>query len=124
MGNEISCTDSRFRLAEPEAALRALKRENRRRPLFDVDDIPEHVEHAETIVEAIEACLWDVECDGDGLVERLFYEGKYVTGDEDVDRFFAILAPYVESGSYLRIDGEDGESREYRFEDGEIELVE
>ena len=75
MGYEISCLESRFRVAKPEAALAALKVANSKQPLFDFEEIPDEVASASTLRDALTACCWDVELDENEAIDRLFYEG-------------------------------------------------
>lgn len=43
------------------------------------------------------------------------------SGSEKV--FFNALAPYVESGSYIAFEGEDGDKWEWSFNDGKVEQI-
>src|SRR3954469_22335165 len=108
MGYEITCVESSFRVTKPVSALAALKAANRRRALFDFEDIPVQVEKARTLAGALTACCWDVEKGADGRIAQLFYEGKLLTTIDDVERLFDVLAPFMRSGSYLLLEGEDG----------------
>lgn len=122
MGYSIDCRDSRFRISRPRAALAALQAANRDRPLFDFEALPAEVQAARTVVEALEACWWEVEADEKGHVSGLFYEGKLLTSLEDVERLFATLAPFVRAGSYLAIHGEDGARWRYVFKNRRLRV--
>ena len=122
MGYSIDCRDSRFRVSKPKAAIAALKAANRKRPLFDFEEIPAQVEAARTVTDALQACCWEVEPDENGDVGALFYEGKVLTSVDDVERLFAILAPFVRTGSYLVIHGEGGSHWRYVFKNGGLRV--
>ena len=75
---------------------------------------------AETLEAALEAWRWPVYFEGELCdvvtdITDLTFEGEKL-GD-DVYLFRAI-APYVESGSYIRMRGEDNEVWRWRFRDG------
>lgn len=57
--------------------------------------------------------------DNDDICNVEFTGQKY--GSEEV--FFNALAPYVESGSYIAFEGEDGDTWEWQFEDGKVRQV-
>ena len=123
MSYDIRCTESDFVVLKPKSALAALKAANRRRPLFDYDDIPERIERAKTLGRALLECYWDVERDDEGRIERVFYEGNLLTDFDDLERFFGVLAPFVRSGSYVVIDGEDGLCFRYVFRKGKLRVM-
>jgi len=60
---------------------------------------------ASTFVEAMKACRWDV---GMGKevsdIVEIQFNGERLGDDESI---FNVIAPYVESGSYIEISGED-----------------
>jgi hypothetical protein len=120
----ISCRDSQFRVAKPEAALRVLKIANAKEPLFDFDEIPQQVAAASTLAEALTACGWDVEPDENEQIARLFYEGNLLTSFDDIERLFTILARYVDPSSYLVIEGDDELCLRYTFEGGRLQIDE
>lgn len=57
--------------------------------------------------------------DNDNICNVEFTGQKY--GDEKY--FFNALAPYVESGSYIAFEGEDGKVWEWQFKDGKVEQI-
>jgi hypothetical protein len=122
MGYSIDCDESRFRVIKPQAALAALKAANRQQPLFDFEQIPAEIESATTLVEALQACCWDVELDEDERIAHLFYEGKILTNFDDLERLFGVLAPFVESGSFLILRGEDDAGWRYSFRNGQLRV--
>lgn len=68
---------------------------------------------AETFAEALLAWRWEVEVfDGEAIEAIQFYGEKL--GDDDL--LFAALAPYVKAGSYLEMQGEDGEAWRWEFD--------
>ena len=75
---------------------------------------------SKTLEEALEEIRYESKYDSDGNICRIEFTGeKY--GDEDI--FFAALAPYVEPGSFVSFEGEDGERWQWKFTDGKVEEV-
>jgi len=61
---------------------------------------------AETLSEAMNAWRWHVTCDEEtGEVENILFEGEKL-GDDP--KLFNAIAPFVEPGSYIEMQGEDG----------------
>jgi hypothetical protein len=66
---------------------------------------------------AMEAWRWFVERDEEGNISGIFFEGeKY--GDDDL--LMAAIAPYVENGCYIEMQGEDGEMWRWCFDHGKL----
>ena len=61
---------------------------------------------AKTLAEAIDAWRWEAEVDGDegDIIDIRFRGEKY--GDDDA--FFKAIAPFVEKGSFIEMQGEEG----------------
>lgn len=76
------------------------------------------VEQAETITHAMRAFRWHPvqEYNGGDVVDLEFLGGKL--GDDKV--FFEALAPFVVEGSYVQMEGDDGEVWRWCFEDGQV----
>ena len=67
---------------------------------------------ATTLGEAFNAWRWGIVWDGIGGVERIEFNGeKY--GDDDT--LFDAIAPFVKSGSFIHMVGEDGEQWRWHF---------
>lgn len=75
---------------------------------------------AQTFEETMEAIRWKVELSDNGDVTSIEFLGeKY--GDDST--FFFILAPYVEDGSYIMMEGEDGNKWKWIFENKIVENI-
>ena len=123
MGYEISCFESLVAILRPKSALAALKGANRQVSLFEGwDEVNDALEAAETLEAGLKACGWDAELDSDGRIEKLFYEGKLLTDIDDVERLFRIVAPFVRTGSFLMIEGEDGARWRFSFAKGGLRV--
>jgi hypothetical protein len=76
--------------------------------------------NSETLGEALEEIRYDPKYNSNGDICGVEFTGeKY--GDEKI--FFAALAPYVESGSYVGFVGEDDCEWQWVFNDGAVEKV-
>lgn len=75
---------------------------------------------SKTLGEALEEIRYEPEYDNNGNICNVEFTGqKY--GSEEV--FFNALAPYVESGSYIDFEGEDGYEWEWLFENGKVKQI-
>ena len=70
---------------------------------------------AETLEEALGEWRWDIEMMKDGSVDGISFSGEK-SGDDTL--LFEAIAPYVESGSYIEMSGEDGYIWRWKFESG------
>ena len=75
----------------------------------------ERFAEVKTLKDAIGEWQWDIEMQKDGSVDGIYFSGDK-SGD-DIQLFEAI-APYVESGSYIEMSGEDGTIWRWKFEEG------
>ena len=76
--------------------------------------------NSSTIDEALETIRYIPIKDENGNIQKLKFTGeKY--GDEEI--FFNALAPYIEPGSYLSFEGEDGDKWTWKFINGKVEYV-
>jgi hypothetical protein len=73
------------------------------------------VARADTLLKAVEAWNWDLIQDDDGSIGGVQFEASKA-GDEEV--LFGALAPFVEDGSYIEMQGEEGEIWRYTFRGG------
>lgn len=71
--------------------------------------------NAKTLKESLEEWRWDIEMKEDGSVDGISFSGEKI-GDEN--HLFEAIAPYVESGSYIEMSGEDGLIWRWKFEKG------
>lgn len=80
-----------------------------------------------SLPEAMQAWRWPVEVTGDeaetgdpGDIIGIDFVGEKLGDDAQL---FQAIAPFVESGSYIRMRGEDGTTWEYRFRNGVMKEV-
>lgn len=71
--------------------------------------------NAKTVKEALEEWRWDVEEDKNGNIDGILFSGDK-SGDDT--KLFEAIAPYVESGSYIEMSGEDGAIWRWKFDAG------
>lgn len=82
----------------------------------------EDVLNARTFEEAMSEARWDVEIDPlNGDISDIYFNGEKYGGDETI--ILSSIAPYVENGSYIVMQGEAGERWKWKFVDGEIEEI-
>lgn len=75
---------------------------------------------SKTLCKALEEIRYKPEYDNNGDICNVEFTGqKY--GSENV--FFNALAPYVENGSYIAFEGEDGDTWEWLFNNGKVEQI-
>ncbi|MBS5935262.1 MAG: hypothetical protein KIC94_20620 [Clostridiales bacterium] len=80
----------------------------------------ETVLNSETLEEALQEIRYFPTFNEDGdIIDVKFYGEKY--GDEEI--FFNALAPYIETGSYLCFEGEDGAEWTWKFDNGKVEYI-
>lgn len=78
--------------------------------------------NARTFEEAMSEARWDVEINPlDGDIIDIYFNGEKFGGDETI--ILGSIAPYVENGSYIIMQGEDGERWKWKFVDGVIEEI-
>jgi len=113
MGCVMIQRESGFSIAAKDCAeaLAAVKALHGREPIED-DSGPhfafvttEGFLRAETLADAFAAWRWEAEESADGSIVGLAFMGEK-PGDEDM--LFAALAPFVGSGSYIEMVGDDG----------------
>lgn len=127
MGYCIKMTDSNFSIKSENfaKALEALKGAFKEENMTISDASGKHfswvstkrVLDCDTLEKALEEIRYLSVYDENGDICNLVFTGqKY--GDEDV--FFNALAPYVEAGSYLCFEGEDGDIWTWAFSGGKV----
>ena len=134
MGYYIEMTDSKFEIKKEnfEKALESLKSVFVPKNMNCCDYIggneyphfswvnTKDVLESNHIVEALEEIRYTPKFDDNGNICNVEFTGqKY--GSENV--FFNALAPYVESGSYIAFEGEDGDTWEWSFNDGKVKQI-
>ena len=131
MGYCISCNAASFRMKKENLpkALKALQTEAAK-PGNNWDWVNNsEILNAKTFAEAMAAFRWPVyvttkrdgkHLDADtkvGDVTAISFDGDKLGSEE---YFFQVIAPFVESGSYIEATGEDDEFWRYRFKNGRM----
>jgi len=101
--------DLRIRKENFEAALNALKE------AFVSDRT--WTEHLKSLEDAMSDFGYIPEYDENGSIDGFEYEGKRLRGDYE---FWTALAPYVEEGCYLEVEGDDLEIWRWKFRNGKV----
>ena len=82
----------------------------------------ESVLDARTFEDAMDEARWSVEiCPISGDIYDISFNGEKYGGDEII--IFGSIAPYVENGSYIMMQGEDGERWKWKFTNGTVEEI-
>ena len=76
--------------------------------------------NAETFEEALSEARFDIKTNNSGDVIEIYFNGEKL-GDEEI--ILNSIAPYVESGSYITFEGEEGERWKWKFVDGILEEI-
>ena len=79
--------------------------------------------NTDSLVMAMKAWRWDVYFDRDNVlndITEIHFAGEKC-GDDEV--LFRAIAPYVASGSYIEMQGEDGKVWRWVFKDGQFKEV-
>jgi len=80
---------------------------------------PEY-EKAKTLFDAMSCWRWQPKTGSDGGVDGVYFTGeKY--GDDPI--LFKAIAPFVEDGSYIEMQGENGEIWRWVFNNGKFKEV-
>lgn len=135
MGYYVDITDCRFFIPENEIVLNELKGANQKYDHLKTGGswgngeqqqkwfswMPaDYDQKVNSVQEVFEMLGFDCEYDSDkGMVEIVGYGDK--TGAEDV--FLSVVAPYVESGSYIEWRGEDGELWRNEVRNGQLYIL-
>ncbi len=130
MGYHISMMDSKFRIpaSVKEQALAAMKRMNpskkgsgywQDKPQWAWVD-QEIVNKAPTLEDAMTEWRYVPEMDDEGNIVDISFEGEKI-GDEM--EMFKTIAPFVEEGSYIEMQGEDGAFWRWVFKNGQVKEV-
>jgi hypothetical protein len=80
----------------------------------------EDVLNAKTLQEAMLAFRWETSLNEAGDIVSICFEGEKL-GDDEV--FFHTLAPFVEDGSYVAMQGENGAMWRWVFTDGKCREI-
>lgn len=118
MGTHIELTDSKFRIPADlkPGALAALRVLSKRADLmgggtgrtgfrgewFSFTD-PDEIRAATTLADMMAAFRWPVHEDADGNIDGIEFSGQKLGDDRQV---FDALAPFIEDGSFIEIDGD------------------
>ena len=74
-------------------------------------------EHLESLEDAMSDFGYIPEYDEDGSIDGFEYDGKCLRGDYE---FWTALAPFVEEGCYLEVEGDDLEIWRWKFRNGKV----
>lgn len=74
-------------------------------------------ENAGSIQEAFEEMDWYVDTDRSGDIAYIAFTGEYLGHEEEM---FSLIAPYVESGSFIQMRDENDEVWRWIFHDGRV----
>ena len=78
--------------------------------------------NAKTFEDAMSEARWDMQLNKEtGDIEAVYFNGEKYGGDEEI--ILNSIAPYVEHGSYIMMQGEEGERWKWKFVDGVVEEV-
>jgi hypothetical protein len=131
MGYCITLMDSNFRLkaSKKKEALAALKKMDpsvNGRGFWDgtkqwswVDQ--KHINQAKSLEEALSIWRYCPEVDQEDNIISVDFDGEKI-GQED--EMFKVIAPFVEDGSYIEMQGEDGAMWRWVFKNGEMRTIE
>lgn len=82
----------------------------------------EDVLNAKTFEDAMDEARWEVFTNPlNGDVNSIYFNGEKYGGDETI--ILGSIAPYVENGSYIIMQGEEGERWKWKFINGMVEEV-
>mgnify|MGYP005608626271 CR=1 FL=1 len=77
---------------------------------------------AKTFEDAMDEARWSVEINPlNGDIDDICFNGEKYGGDETI--ILSSIAQYVENGSYIIMQGEEGERWKWKFVNGEIEEI-
>jgi len=119
----MNMSESRFGIAADkiDEAFEALKKLAKEKEYMSWVDLDWILEEAKTFSEAMEEFRWQVEIDDDGDVNGISFLGEKFANDDDY--IFEALAPFVKSGSYIEMNGEDGAIWRWAFRKGEFKEI-
>lgn len=107
MGYCMSQNESKFHIkaSDKDQALRAIKAlvSEKKEPFTWVDT--DTVKRSRTLAAAMGEWRWDIDEDEAGNVVSITFSGEKAGDDLTL---FKAIAPFVESGSYIEMHGEDG----------------
>lgn len=78
--------------------------------------------NAETFEDAMDEARWSVTTDPiSGDIYEIYFNGEKYGGDETI--ILGSIAPYVDNGSYIIMQGEGGERWKWKFVNGVVEEI-
>jgi hypothetical protein len=112
---QLSCNGFMLKKANEKKALSEIKKLTRAGVHFCWAD--ENYKKAKTLEEALDAWRWGLERDSEGNIFVLSFEGEKL-GDDPI--LLSAIAPYVEDGGELEMQGEDGDRWKWVFHKGKL----
>ena len=80
----------------------------------------ETVVNAKTLKEAMQEWRWEINCDAKGNVDSICFASEKL-GDDNY--LLEAIAPYVVSGSWIDMEGEDGSIWRWEFKNGKVKEI-
>jgi hypothetical protein len=124
MGYYIEQRGSHFNIpaSKVPAAFEAVKATVAANP-YDLSWVDKtRVANAPTFEQAMKACRWEISTEPKtGDVYGIFFAGEKCGGDEEV--VLNAIAPFVDGGSYIEMQGEENEVWRWYFLDGKVQEV-
>jgi hypothetical protein len=81
---------------------------------------PDAIEQATNLEGLLTALRWRPTCDKEGNIINVEYEGGKLGEDEEI---WGVFAPFIRSGSFIEMEGEDGECWRWVFDGKECHHV-
>lgn len=118
MGYCASMVDSSFHIAA----------EDKQKALVAAKGMKEHyhwvsqgdIQGSRTLEELLDTWGYDVEVDDEGNIKDISFNSEKL-GDEA--KMFEVIAPFVKSGSFIEMQGEDGALWRWTFKNGEMKEI-
>jgi len=123
MGYDMDLRQARFRIlsGKDDAALAALKNVKKLSQVSVFCSFINKTNLKDALWElGWDYCVNDPDYSSPGRCRDIFFNGECMGEEADI---FEALAPFVKSGSYIEMIGEDGEIWRWAFENGKVRLI-
>jgi hypothetical protein len=122
MGYYINQTDSKFFINKSDfkKVVKAIQKLHGKESITDGSGrhfswVDQDFHTKDSISEILDSWRWEVGFDKDGNIDLITFHGEKL-GDDKI--LFETIAPYVKSGSFIQITGEDDTMWRWIFRDG------